>query len=87
MQTKYTNQTPNLSQPTKVIEVGKFYLIHDESMTGHPGFVFKKNDTENRYLVILTESDKINQKTKKYCKRNKIWCLFYYGTIKYWYNC
>ena len=54
------------SQKTiKKIEVGKFYFIHDESSTGHPGFIVRKDDEKNRYLVILTESDKINHKTKK----------------------
>ena len=50
---------------TKVIEVGKFYLIHDGSKTGHPGFVVWKDDEENRYLVVLTESDKDGNASKR----------------------
>ena len=42
----------------KNIEVGKFYLIHGGSKTGHPGFVVWKDDNANRYLLVLTESDK-----------------------------
>ena len=53
------------SQLTKKIEVGKFYLIHDGSRTGHPGYVIWKNDEKNRYLVILTDSDKRGQPSKK----------------------
>ena len=42
----------------KLIEVGKFYFIHDDSKTGHPGFVVWKDDTANRYLVARFDSDK-----------------------------
>lgn len=49
---------------TKNIEVGKFYLIHDGSKTGHPGFVVWKDDEANRYLVIRTDSDKLGKITK-----------------------
>lgn len=42
----------------KLIEVGKFYFVHDGSKTGHPGFVIWKDDDANRYLVIRTDSDK-----------------------------
>lgn len=36
----------------KNIEIGKFYLIHDGSKTGHPGFVVWKDDSANLYLLI-----------------------------------
>ena len=54
-----------LSPITKKIEVGKFYLIFDGSRTGHPGFVVWKDDEKNRYLVIITESDKFGNNSKR----------------------
>ena len=36
----------------KNIEIGKFYLIHYGSKTGHPGFVVWKDDSANLYLLI-----------------------------------
>ena len=50
---------------SKVIEIGKFYLIHDGSKTGHPGLVVWKDDNANRYLVVLTESDKKGNVSKR----------------------
>lgn len=44
--------------PNKIIEVGKFYFIHDGSKSGHPGFVIWKDDEKNRYLVVRFDSDK-----------------------------
>ena len=52
-------------KPIKTIEVGKFYLIHDGSKTGHPGFVVWKNDETNRYLVVRFDSDKPGDVPKK----------------------
>ena len=49
----------------KVIEVGKFYFIHDGSKTGHPGLVISKNDEKNRYLVARFDSDKKGEIPKK----------------------
>ena len=49
----------------KNIEIGKFYIVHDGSKTGHPGYVFWKDDLANRYLVIRTDSDKPGAVTKK----------------------
>ena len=46
------------TKPTKNIEVGKFYFIHDGSATGHPGLILKANEQENRYLVVRFDSDK-----------------------------
>lgn len=42
----------------KKIEVGKFYLIHDKSRIGHPGLIIRKDEVNNRYLVIRFDSDK-----------------------------
>ena len=53
------------NQNIRSIEVGKFYLIHDGSKTGHPGFVIWKDDESNRYLVVITESDKIGNVSKR----------------------
>ena len=50
---------------SKIIEIGKFYLIHDGSKTGHPGFVMQKDDKANRYLVVITESDKTGNVSKR----------------------
>ena len=36
----------------KQLEVGTFYLIHDGSNTGHPGFLVWKDDEANLYLFI-----------------------------------
>ena len=49
----------------KNIEVGKFYLVYDGSKTGHPGFIIWKDDLKNRYLVVLTESDKQGHISKR----------------------
>ena len=53
------------SKIIKNIEIGKFYLIHDGSNTGHPGLVVQKDDINNRYLVIVTESDKEGNMSKR----------------------
>ena len=44
----------------KIIEVGKFYFIHDGSKTGHPGYLVWKDDENNRYLFIRFDSDKFD---------------------------
>lgn len=49
----------------KNIEIDKFYLIHDGSDTGHPGLVVQKDDINNKYLVIITESDKEGNMSKR----------------------
>ena len=46
------------NQIIRIIEIGNFYFIHDDSSTGHPGFVVWKDDIANRYLVVRTDSDK-----------------------------
>ena len=62
---------------TKVIEVGKFYLIHDGSKTGHPGFVVWKDDNMNRYLVVITESDKSGNISKREADKRHLTDLDY----------
>ena len=57
------------TKPIKNIEVGKFYLIHDGSKTGHPGLVVWKDDKTNAYLVIRTKSDKPGKITKRELER------------------
>ncbi len=52
------NSNHNQPKPIKNIEVGKFYFIHDKSKVGHPGFIIKKDDEKNRYLVVRFDSDK-----------------------------
>ena len=51
-------------EQSKVIEVGKFYLIHDRSGIGHPSFVLEKDDLHNRYLIARFDSDKIGEVPK-----------------------
>lgn len=53
------------NKATKNIEVGKFYLLHDGSKTGHPGLVVWKDDAANRYLVVRFDSDKPGEVPKK----------------------
>ena len=65
MSNKSLNDQSNKNKSKKVIELGKFYLIHDGSKTGHPGFVVSKNDELNEYLVVITESDKFGNKSKR----------------------
>ena len=55
-----TNEKHNI----KLIELGKFYIVHDGSKSGHPGFVVKKDDDANRYILIKFDSDKIGEKSK-----------------------
>ena len=52
MSNNQSKQTATPPTPTKVIEVGKFYLIHDGSKTGHPGFIFWCDQNLNIYLAI-----------------------------------
>ena len=51
----------------KQILTGKFYLIHDGSKSGHPGYVVWKDDERNRYLVVKTDSDKEGNPSKEEC--------------------
>ena len=57
---------PNNQSPSKIknIEVGKIYLIHDSTKSGHPGLIIWKNDEKNRYLVIRFDSDKQGETPK-----------------------
>jgi len=36
----------------KILELNKFYLVHDGSRRGHPGFLAWKDDEANLYLLI-----------------------------------
>lgn len=54
-----------MEKQTKTIEVNKFYFIHDDSFTGHPGLVVSKNDELNRYLVVRFDSDKFGVPSKR----------------------
>lgn len=65
MSDSQTNQSATSSKSSKVIEVGKFYFIHDGSKTGHPGLIVSANDAANRYLLIRFDSDKFGAITKK----------------------
>lgn len=47
------------------IKIGHFYLIHDGSPTGHPGYVIWKDDAKNLYLVIRLDSYKPGETTKE----------------------
>ena len=62
---------------SKIIEIGKFYLIHDGSKTGHPGFVMQKDDKANRYLVVITESDKTGNVSKREADKRHLTDLDY----------
>ena len=64
---------------SKIIEVGKFYLIHDGSKTGHPGLVIWKNDEYNLYLAIKigTSSNKDNLMLKELVSKENI-CHYVY---------
>ena len=65
MSNNQSNQASAPQKPTKIIEVGKFYLIYDGSPTGHPGYVISKDDVNNLYLVIRLDSDKPGETTKE----------------------
>ena len=59
------NHTSTPQKLTKVIEVGKFYFVHDGSKTGHPGLIISIDETANRYLLIRFDSDKLGAVPKK----------------------
>ena len=42
----------NNQKKIKNIEIGKYYLIHDGSKSGHPGLIIWKDDQANLYLAI-----------------------------------
>lgn len=51
--------------PTKNIEIGKFYFVHDGSKSGHPGLVVWKDDAANRYLLVRFDSDSFDAEFTK----------------------
>ena len=61
-QNKPVHSSNNISK--KTIEVGKFYLIHDGSKTGHPGLVVWKNDELNLYIAIKFGTSKTDDNIK-----------------------
>ena len=77
-------QTPllNPQKPTKIIEVGKFYLIHDGSPSGHPGYIIWKDDARNLYLAIKFGSSPSNENKKfSYPLSNEIANSYYYKRL------
>ena len=72
MSNQTNRPTPQQTNPIKNIEVGKFYLIYDGSKTGHPGYIVRKNDEQNWYLVVRTESDKIGAISKRELQRQHL---------------
>ena len=68
MSNNESKQTATPPTPIKVIEVGKFYLIHDGSYPGHPGLIVWKEDHANLYLAIKFGTTKNKENTEfKYC--------------------
>ena len=53
------------TQKHKIIKTGKFYLLHDGSKIGHPGYVVWKDDEGNLYLAVKFGSTK-NDKNLKF---------------------
>ena len=74
--------------PTKIIEVGKFYLLFEGSKSGHPGLIIWKNDEHNLYLAIKfgTSANKANCKTgyslRKGDKENLVYKKLFLGKRK-----
>ena len=52
---------PNPTSQTKVLEIGKFYFIHDGSKTGHPGYIVWKDDEKNIYVALKFGTSKNNE--------------------------
>lgn len=44
----------------KIIEIDKYYLIHDGSKTGHPGVIIWKDDECNLYLAVKIGTSRNN---------------------------
>ena len=83
-----SNSKSNTSIPTKVIEVGKFYLLFEGSESGHPGYIIWKNDEHNLYLAIKfgttpnKNNTKLNCSLRKYDKENLIYKKLFLGKRK-----
>ena len=58
-------ETFSNDQIKKCLEVGKFYIIHDGSQNGHPGYIIWKNDSRNLYLSIKFGTSK-NENNKEF---------------------
>ncbi len=78
-----TTKTQNQQvKPTKNIEIGKFYLIHDGSPSGHPDLVIWKDDPKNLYLAIKFGSSPSKDNTKfSYALSNDITNSYYYNRL------
>ena len=48
----------------KHIQKGRFYHIHEGSPSGHPGMIYWKNDKNNLYLALTTDSSIGEHRTK-----------------------
>ena len=82
MASSKTTQAATLPKPTKVIEVGKFYFIHDGSPNGHPGLIIWKNDSHNLYLAIKFGSSPSKDNIKLgYSLSNDVSKSYYYKRL------
>ena len=76
------------SKPTRIINVGKFYLIFEGSKTGHPGYIIWKNDDHNLYLAIKfgtspnKNNTKLNLSLRKDDKENLVYNKLFLGKRK-----
>ena len=71
----------------KVIELNKFYFIHDGSPTGHPGLIIWKDDEKNIYVALkfgtTPNKENILLKTKiSIAKQNYIYKKVFIGKRK-----
>ena len=68
-----------MNNQIKLIEVRKFYFMHDGSLTGHPGLIVWKNEPKNLYLAIKfgTSPNKHNFAFKKPLGNNTIKSFVY----------
>ena len=88
MSNNQSKQTATPPTPTKVIEVGKFYLLFEGSQSGHPGYIIWKNDEHNLYLAIKfgttpnKNNKKINCALRKGDKENLVFNKLFLGKRK-----
>ncbi len=48
---------------SKHLQKGRFYIVHDGSVKGHPGKIIWKNDKKNLYLAVVTGTTYDRHKT------------------------
>ncbi len=76
------------SMPTRIIEVGKFYLVFEGSSSGHPGYIIWKNDEHNLYLAIKfgttpnKDNKKLNCSLRQGDKENYVFSKLFLGKRK-----